>query len=696
MTPQQYRPAGVRFGAAYYLEYQPGDDPTRDLDLMQAAHFTVIRVGESTWSTWEPADGEFDLDWLQPVLDGAHRRGIGVILGTPTYAAPPWLAHAYPEIAGEPQTGRRQPWGARQEIDITHPAFLFHAERIIRKVVGRYADHPAVIGFQVDNEPGVIPLHNHGTFVRFLSWLEKRYHTVDRLNEEWGLAYWSHRINQWSELWRPDGNAQPQYDLAWRTFQNECTTAFIHWQRDIVREYAREDQFVTTCVAFDRPTIDEAQVSAGLDVAATNTYYAMQDHLAWGSELRRPEPWVRTGVHGLLELADRSYALQQRRFLVTETNAQAIQWASANYPAYPGQLIQAGLALVARGAAMIEYWHWHTLHFGTETYWGGVLPHSQLPGRVYDEVQRLGGMLAAVGPHLDDYVPDADVAILWDTPTKQHYEFTPPLNDGGGTPRRTAYHDIVGAFQRGAVEAGAQVRFLNTEQFRALSAEDLAERYPVLVAASQFVASGHDLARMARYAAHGGTLVVGPRTGYGDLEARARFAVAPYRLHDAAGLSYEEFSNLDAPLALTGEGMRLSEGARATMWLDGYLPTDAEVLARYDHRRFGAFAAVTRRSHGEGQVVCVGTVPNVALAQDLFRMLVPSPASAAWARDEPVTVMSGESAGRRIWFLHNWSEDPAAAVVPSPAVDLVSGEAHPQGARLELGPWSCLVLADPA
>ncbi len=696
MTPQQYRPSGVRFGAAYYLEYQPGDDPTRDLDLMQAAHFTVIRVGESTWSTWEPADGEFDLDWLQPVLDGAHRRGIGVILGTPTYAAPPWLAHAYPEIAGEPQTGRRQPWGARQEIDITHPAFLFHAERIIRKVVGRYADHPAVIGFQVDNEPGVIPLHNHGTFVRFLSWLEKRYHTVDRLNEEWGLAYWSHRINQWSELWRPDGNAQPQYDLAWRTFQNECTTAFIHWQRDIVREYAREDQFVTTCVAFDRPTIDEAQVSAGLDVAATNTYYAMQDHLAWGSELRRPEPWVRTGVHGLLELADRSYALQQRRFLVTETNAQAIQWASANYPAYPGQLIQAGLALVARGAAMIEYWHWHTLHFGTETYWGGVLPHSQLPGRVYDEVQRLGGMLAAVGPHLDDYVPDADVAILWDTPTKQHYEFTPPLNDGGGTPRRTAYHDIVGAFQRGAVEAGAQVRFLNTEQFRALSAEDLAERYPVLVAASQFVASGHDLARMARYAEHGGTLVVGPRTGYGDLEARARFAVAPYRLHDAAGLSYEEFSNLDAPLALTGEGMRLSEGARATMWLDGYLPTDAEVLARYDHRRFGAFAAVTRRSHGEGQVVCVGTVPNAALAQDLFRMLVPSPASAAWARDEPVTVMSGESAGRRIWFLHNWSEDPAAAVVPSPAVDLVSGEAHPQGARLELGPWSCLVLADPA
>lgn len=58
MTPQPHRPSGVRFGAAYYLEYQPTDDPTRDLDLMQAAHFTVIRVGESTWSTWEPSNGE--------------------------------------------------------------------------------------------------------------------------------------------------------------------------------------------------------------------------------------------------------------------------------------------------------------------------------------------------------------------------------------------------------------------------------------------------------------------------------------------------------------------------------------------------------------------------------------------------------------------------------------------------------------
>jgi beta-galactosidase len=104
----------VLFGAAYYHEYQPYDRLDVDLDLMQEAHFSVIRVGESVWSTWEPENGQFDLEWLEPVLDGAARRGISVILGTPTYAVPPWLARLYPEIAGERSTGERIPWGARQ------------------------------------------------------------------------------------------------------------------------------------------------------------------------------------------------------------------------------------------------------------------------------------------------------------------------------------------------------------------------------------------------------------------------------------------------------------------------------------------------------------------------------------------------------------------------------------------------------
>ena len=120
-----HKPTRVRFGAAYYDEYQRVDRLETDLDLMAEASFSVIRVGESVWSTWEPQNGTFDLEWLLPVLDGAHERRIGVVLGTPTYAVPPWLARIYPEIAGERATGQRISWGARQEVDFTHPAFRY-------------------------------------------------------------------------------------------------------------------------------------------------------------------------------------------------------------------------------------------------------------------------------------------------------------------------------------------------------------------------------------------------------------------------------------------------------------------------------------------------------------------------------------------------------------------------------------------
>lgn len=59
-------PPGLQLGVAYYPEYHRSPRTELDLDLMHRAGITVIRVGESVWSTWEPRDGEFDLEWLSP------------------------------------------------------------------------------------------------------------------------------------------------------------------------------------------------------------------------------------------------------------------------------------------------------------------------------------------------------------------------------------------------------------------------------------------------------------------------------------------------------------------------------------------------------------------------------------------------------------------------------------------------------
>ena len=704
-APRPHQPVPtVLFGAAYYAEYGHLDRVESDLDLMAEAGFTVIRVGESVWSTWEPENGRFDLDWLQPVLDGAHRRGISVVLGTPTYAVPPWLARQYPEIAGERATGSRIGWGARQEVDFTHPGFRYHAERVIRAVIGRYHQHPAVIGFQVDNEPGLQLFHNHGVFQRFVDHLRAEYGSVARLNEEWGLVYWSHRLSTWADLWTPDGNAQPQYDIAWRDFQGRQTTEFVSWQAGIVNEYAGPDQFVTTCIAYERPAMNDEQVSRALDVTSGNAYYEMQDGLALPRPDRPAQHWRTSGVWALHLTADRMFASRQAPFLVTETNAASIGTPWFNRPAYDGQWRQAAWALVARGARMVEYWHWHTLPWGAETYWGGVLPHSGRPNRVYRELARIGQDFRAAGRLFAELTPSADVAMVYDVASKWLMEKYPPLAQPDGGPMERAYHEIFDAFYKGAFDAGLQTRIVHTRQLLegaagqpAPTAAELARTHPVLVAAGLYLADEQLLRLFVDYAAAGGHLIVGPRTGYADELGRPRADAAPARIGAAAGVGYDEYSNISEAVAVTAppaSPLAAADGASGEHWIDALVADGAEVLAGYDHPHFGRWAAVTTRRHGQGRITVVGTVPGSALAAELMRWARPAPA--AW-RDLPETVTVSTSAaadGRRVHVLHNWNWRPAEVATPTDVSDVLGDGTYAAGEAIALGAWDVAVLAE--
>ncbi|MFB9629951.1 beta-galactosidase [Nonomuraea helvata] len=687
----------VLFGAAYYPEYHPADLLKTDLELMAEARFSVIRVGESVWSTWEPENGRFNLDWLQPALDGAHERGIAVILGTPTYAVPPWLARLYPEIAGERGTGQRIGWGARQEMDFTHPAYRFHAERIIRRVVERYAGHPAVIGYQVDNEPGPHLPHNHGVFQRFVDHLRNTYGDVETLNREWGLVYWSHRLSDWADLWTPDGNAQPQYEQAWRRFQADQVTEFIEWQADIVREYARPEQFVTTCISYERQGVDDENLTRRLDVTAGNPYYAMQDGLALPAPPDSSQHWPTPDTWALYLSADRMFSSRQEPFLVTETNAQAIGPSWVNQPAYDGQWRQAAWALVSRGASMIEYWQWRTLVFGAETYWGGVLPHSGRPGRTYREIARIGAELESAGELVAGLTPDADVAMIYSMPSKWGLAAQPALARADGGPDEGSYLGIFEPFYRAAFEAGRQVRVLHAGQAVAEDPAALAARHPVLVAAGLYVADDATLDWLKAYAEAGGHLVLGPRTAYADEEARARREVQPARLADAAGAWYEEFSNLAADLPVgevEGSPLEVPEGAAGTRWADGLHAEGAHVLAAYHHPHFGRFAAATTQPYGTGRITYVGTIPNPALGEALFRWLAPE--AGPWSSMPPGITSTGATSadGRRLRFLHNWTWDQITVPAPLPVHDVLNGTDHEAGAELSLGPWDVRVLVE--
>jgi beta-galactosidase len=297
-----------------------------------------------------------------------------------------------------------------------------------------------------------------------------------------------------------------------------------------------------------------------------------------------------------------------------------------------------------------------------------------------------------LGPVLEGFIPDADVALLYSTDTKRAYEFYPPLPTADGRPDRQAYLTIFDRFFRAAFERGAQARIVHLEQLLECDPAAFAARHPVLVVPSLYVASDAALDALVAYAEAGGHLVVGIRTGYGDELARARAEVAPARIGRAAGVRYDEYSTLDAPVPLDAEPLALSDGGEATGWADALEVDEAEVLARYAGGIYAGRAAITTRRVGAGRISYVGTLPSLAAATALLRWAAPRAVADGWASDATVTVTSGSSEAGRVWFVSNWGPDAAAATTPVALDDADASIAA--GTRIVLGPWTVRVLVE--
>lgn len=216
------------FGAAYYSEYLPYDRVEKDMEMMEKAGMNTIRIAESTWSTIEPKDGIFDFTHLDKMLEAAARHHISVIVGTPTYAIPAWLSKKYPDILALTNNGQNI-YGARQNMDITHAGYLFHCERVIRAMMEHIKDVPHIIGFQLDNETKSYGTAGLRVQAMFVDYLKEKYPDINEFNREFGLDYWSNRINTWEDFPDVRGTINESLAAEFAKFQRLLVTRFLAW-----------------------------------------------------------------------------------------------------------------------------------------------------------------------------------------------------------------------------------------------------------------------------------------------------------------------------------------------------------------------------------------------------------------------------------------------------------------------------------
>jgi len=670
----------VLYGAAFYEEYMPEDRLEKDVQLMEKAGITVVRVGESTWSLWEPEDGRFEYAWMDRIVDRLARAHILVIMGTPTYSIPPWMFKAHPEILVTHMNGQKATYGMRQNMDVTNPDFLRYSERVIRKIGEHYRDNRAVIGYQIDNETSSNDTSGPNVQADFVHYLQERFGTVDRLNKIWGLVYWGQSLHDWSEVPPRAGILNPGWKLEWDRYQDSLTTKFLAWQYSLLKEYVRPDQFIMQDFGgATRPSVNEYAISKNLDIVGINPYHPTQD--AYDGE-------------GSSYGGDFARSLKRTNYLVTEINAQTIGWDSrTQFPPYDGQLRQDVYLMAATGANMVEYWHWHSLHYGQETYWKGVLSHDLEPGRTYDEVSRTAHELQRIGSHIVDLKPSQPVALLYSNDSRRGTEYMPfllshpvgdmPWNTPGGydLELRRLYRSLY------RLNAGVDFVFPETEDLSA---------YKMVVVPPLYIASDAVLQRLADYVKNGGHLVLTLKSGFCNEYSTVRDTMAPGPLREAAGFHYQEFSNLAKPLALKGDPFQAGLGNQVSDWAEMLLLDTAKPLAYYDHPFFGKYPAITENHFGKGMVTYEGTVLSDELQQKVLERALNQAQVTGPDTQLPaaVRVKHGTNrAGKTIHYYFNFSANPQrVSYAYVRGTELLKSQPVTQGAEISLEPWGVAIV----
>jgi beta-galactosidase len=384
-------------GTAYYPDYYPEAEWAADLDRMLAAGVGSVRILEFAWSWYEPAPGAFAWDGLDRFLELCHARRLAVCLSTPTATPPAWFWERHPDARLIDADGRR----CRAHRHMTcwnHPVARAEALRTIGELAARYGNHPAVWGWQIDNEPNYAEDYNG--YYDFnphalrdgQAWLLARYGSIAALNAAWFSAFWSQRLEAFDQAWRIfDPRTNPQAQLDFCRWREANYAAFVQEQAALLRRHTRCQRIgvnIPECGVQGSVRLGQdywAQAS-GLDWVGVDIYAATADPAADRRAARYSTDLMRSVQQS---------AAPSGEFIVAETQGGPHRrtWPSAfaAQALQPRDLAGMNADLAARGAAQLWFFCWRATPAGAEM---GMLGVQDIDGADTGRAAVLAGLAA--------------------------------------------------------------------------------------------------------------------------------------------------------------------------------------------------------------------------------------------------------------------------------------------------------------
>ncbi len=590
-------------GAYYYPEHWKPEQWERDIKRMAALGFTFTHYAEFAWANLEPEEGKYNFGWLDTCVNLAAKYGLKVVMCTPSATPPVWLTEKHPEILIVGDDGNQIRHGMRLNANESNPVYQQYIERLLLKMTERYGNHPAIWGWQIDNEPHFEGLYDYSPFAQdgFKKWLQIKYPTIDSLNSAWGASFWSFTYNNFKQIRIPNAkethSVNPHALLDFQRYNADALAAGLRFQSQLLKSHIAASQWVTTNFAYFKflPSVDIFKSKADLDFAS-HTMYLLSTFLSYPSgDL----------AHRLGSGMELSFSSEFARSLKGYTGIMELQPGQINWGSYNSQPLP--------GA--VRMWIWHSFGLGDEfvcTYrfrqplFGGEQFHKGImetdgvtvsPGgkeyvRAIKEIEQLPILPAGKIKQPKEYTSRA-TAFLWKQDNLLSMEANKQNVSWDTWKHYYTYYEQLKTL-------GAPITFLQeTDSFNV-------KKYPFMVAPAFEMIDAKLIEKWKAYVEAGGHLVLTSRTGMKDNNGHLWETLLQQSIWQLIGASIQSFDHL--PPGKKGAVQMDGKNYLWNVWADQLVADQGtEVLAACTDQYYAGNASVVKHRLGKGTVHYIGT-----------------------------------------------------------------------------------------
>lgn len=657
----------LSLGTCYYPEHWDRALWRDDLRRMKENGINTIRIAEFAWSKVEPTEGVFTYTFFDEFLGVVKEEQMQVIFGTPTATPPAWLTEKYPEVLNCRMDGTKFRHGMRRHYNYNSPVYRELSSRIVDKIGAHYAQHPCIVGWQIDNEINceVDEFYSESDTEAFRAFLKQKYGTLDALNEAWGTVFWNQTYTAWEEIYVPrptiHDSTNPHQVLDYTRFVSESAISFCKMQSDILRKYVKPGDFITTNGMFgnldNHKMTDEA-----LDVYTYDSYpnfaYCLCEDPKHNQDLN-DRKWSRN----LSEV--RSIC---PHFGIMEQQSGANGWNTRmEAPApKPGQMMLWAMQSIAHGADYVSFFRWRTAMMGTEIYWHGILDYDNRDNRKLAEVKQIWERTKAIGETVGAEFQASvglvrDYDNIWDAQVDVWHNRL----------ARASEKEIFTACQ--LTHTPMDMVYLRDDT----GTEDLAG-YRVLIYPHPLILTGQRAALLKSYVEQGGTLIIGARTGQKEINGKCIMQPMPGLLSSLTGTNVREFTFVgpaDEKMTMNWNGREIETGIFSDMLQNNESDERAKVLAAYSRNYYQGSPALMETEAGAGRILHFGgTFTRNNVKEFLAYTGVLTPWKELITLPEACELTVKKKDGKTYLFVLNYSDECQKVTLSVPVTDMDNGE----------------------